>query len=409
MTNLTLGQRIASKRKLLGMSQETLAEQVFVSRQAVSKWESDAAVPEIDKLISLGKIFGVSVGWLLGVESEVNTTPAFSDEQMQMIEQLFVRYSPKKKNLWLKIVALVCTIAVVGLAAVYYNGRIQSFSKSYEIASDQISFLTADNEKLQEQLSSMNELLSQQIEDGKLLTEFYRIQANTDENGENILLTIYAKPKVFLEGNQAYLYIENPNIGYCSTVECNWSNPNQVYVARFSVPVADDYKFKFLLVNEYGYEEENLLIRDPALADLGMYTKFYLDPSNSQYHKMQRKEPSFHSVTADNHLGMYSFNVPIYSPHIFAKSAAAYKDIRISMLCNGEIIWEQSYLDEFYAAAGGMHLNASVTPVMPKIEFRLPKLSAGDELELVLTAETVNGGEKTQTYFTLLDYIKVVE
>ena len=70
MTDMTMGQRIAVQRKLKNLSQEALAEQLEVSRQAVSKWEQDAAIPDVDKLIVLGKIFGVSVGWLLGTEKE---------------------------------------------------------------------------------------------------------------------------------------------------------------------------------------------------------------------------------------------------------------------------------------------------------------------------------------------------
>lgn len=72
MTQLTLGQRIAARRKLLGMSQELLAEHMEISRQAVSKWEADGAIPEIDKLIALAKIFDVSIDWLLGMESEID-------------------------------------------------------------------------------------------------------------------------------------------------------------------------------------------------------------------------------------------------------------------------------------------------------------------------------------------------
>ena len=71
MTQLTLGQRIAARRKLLGMSQESLAEHMELSRQAVSKWEADGAIPEIDKLIALAKIFDVSIDWLLGLESKL--------------------------------------------------------------------------------------------------------------------------------------------------------------------------------------------------------------------------------------------------------------------------------------------------------------------------------------------------
>ena len=65
---MTTGQRIAAKRKELNLSQEALGEALGVSRQSIYKWESDASLPEIDKLIALSRLFGVSVGWLLGVE-----------------------------------------------------------------------------------------------------------------------------------------------------------------------------------------------------------------------------------------------------------------------------------------------------------------------------------------------------
>ena len=65
---MTLGERIARKRKELGLSQEALGERLGVSRQAIYKWESDASLPEIEKLIALSGIFSVPVGWLLGVE-----------------------------------------------------------------------------------------------------------------------------------------------------------------------------------------------------------------------------------------------------------------------------------------------------------------------------------------------------
>lgn len=45
---MTIGQRIAQRRKALGLSQEQLGAQLGVSRQAIYKWESDAALPEIE-------------------------------------------------------------------------------------------------------------------------------------------------------------------------------------------------------------------------------------------------------------------------------------------------------------------------------------------------------------------------
>ena len=64
---MTIGQRIARERKRLGLSQEALGEALGVSRQAISQWEADASLPEIDKLIAMARCFGVTVGWLLGV------------------------------------------------------------------------------------------------------------------------------------------------------------------------------------------------------------------------------------------------------------------------------------------------------------------------------------------------------
>ena len=66
----TLGRRIQEARKAAGLSQESLGERLGVSRQAVSKWESDASVPDLENLIAMSRIFGVTIGALLGVEPE---------------------------------------------------------------------------------------------------------------------------------------------------------------------------------------------------------------------------------------------------------------------------------------------------------------------------------------------------
>ena len=68
MQEQTLGRRIQEARKAAGLSQESLGERLGVSRQAVSKWEADAAVPELENLIAMSRIFGVTIGALLGME-----------------------------------------------------------------------------------------------------------------------------------------------------------------------------------------------------------------------------------------------------------------------------------------------------------------------------------------------------
>ena len=57
-------------RKKAGWSQEELAEQMNVTRQSVSKWEGAQSVPDLDKMIRLSELFGVSTDYLLKDEIE---------------------------------------------------------------------------------------------------------------------------------------------------------------------------------------------------------------------------------------------------------------------------------------------------------------------------------------------------
>lgn len=62
---MTLGEKILSLRTARGMSQDDLAEKLEVSRQSVSKWETGQSTPDLDKIIRLSDLFGVSVDELV--------------------------------------------------------------------------------------------------------------------------------------------------------------------------------------------------------------------------------------------------------------------------------------------------------------------------------------------------------
>lgn len=69
---MSLGNKLAEARKRQNLTQEQLAEQLDVTRQAVSRWESDAAYPETDKIVRMAQILEVSCDYLLqdGVDEE---------------------------------------------------------------------------------------------------------------------------------------------------------------------------------------------------------------------------------------------------------------------------------------------------------------------------------------------------
>lgn len=69
---MTLGERIKEFRHMEGLSQEGLAEKLNVSRQAITKWESDNGVPDVDNLIALSRLMGITLDELvLGEQKDV--------------------------------------------------------------------------------------------------------------------------------------------------------------------------------------------------------------------------------------------------------------------------------------------------------------------------------------------------
>ena len=66
---MTFAQKLKEMRIRAGMSQEKLSEKVGVSRQAITKWETDKGAPDMDNLMALSDLFGVSVDELLGREA----------------------------------------------------------------------------------------------------------------------------------------------------------------------------------------------------------------------------------------------------------------------------------------------------------------------------------------------------
>ena len=69
---MTIGQKIVHLRTVSDISQEQLAETLGVSRQSVSKWEMDQALPQIDKVLQIAEIFGVTTDELLQDSIEIN-------------------------------------------------------------------------------------------------------------------------------------------------------------------------------------------------------------------------------------------------------------------------------------------------------------------------------------------------
>ncbi len=77
---MELSERLRELRKKAGYSQETLAEMLDVSRQAVSKWESSQGKPDVDNVIKLTEIYQVSADYILLGKENTPAVPAAKKE-----------------------------------------------------------------------------------------------------------------------------------------------------------------------------------------------------------------------------------------------------------------------------------------------------------------------------------------
>lgn len=116
---MNFAEKIFTLRKSNDLTQEQLAEELNVSRQSISKWESGQATPELEKIVAMSQIFGVTTDYLLK-PSEIDElsvkTEILEKQQQQLLD------SKKRQN---KIIC--CLMYSVGIylffLAVYFIGH----------------------------------------------------------------------------------------------------------------------------------------------------------------------------------------------------------------------------------------------------------------------------------------------
>ena len=69
---MTLGEKIKTARKNAGLTQEQMAEKLMISRPAITKWESDKGIPDIDNLKAISKLLDVSLDYLLNDDDSID-------------------------------------------------------------------------------------------------------------------------------------------------------------------------------------------------------------------------------------------------------------------------------------------------------------------------------------------------
>ena len=282
---MTVGQRIAQKRKEQGLSQEALGQSLGLSRQAIYKWESDAALPEVDKLIALSRLFGVSVGWLLGVEEDAapETAPAgeLTERQLNMVEEIVDRYiaalpKPRPRRRWPWVIAA----AVLLFAGWSLFQRLDRMDRQYDTLQSAVNNVTYSvNSQIGGISSRVEALLKAQNE----LTADYSTQVVSTDCRENMVtFSFRAIPKTFSAGMVAWLEVQNEAVKFTFGP---FSPQGQTFSGEATVALTDD--ISLYIVFESGGQRQTQLLDTYS----GLYSATMPSVSVRDYHLMFTEVP----------------------------------------------------------------------------------------------------------------------
>ena len=250
---MTTGQRIALKRKEAGLSQETLGAELGVSRQSIYKWESDTALPEIDKLVALSRRFGVTVGWLLGVEEAPETASApdsgeLTDAQLKMVEEITARYiaalpAPKPRKKWPYVLAALMVLYAAHRA-------YQSIDRQFDGVYSRIGQMDSS---MSNQVYSISGQVEEILKQQNSLTVDYGIKLVSADLVKNaVTFSVYAVPKTYVEGMRVEFSVDNGHNSNSKTVlsepDQNGQPVSEKFSAELTCELTDDISITAVFV-----------------------------------------------------------------------------------------------------------------------------------------------------------------
>lgn len=208
---MTLGEHIQALRREAGLSQEGLGEALGVSRQAVSKWESDGAIPELNTLIAMSRLFHVTLGQLLQVEEPEPEPDGEVEERREpdwsQVEAIMGRYLKEaearraKPRRWTRAAAVLLVIGGIWMFL-----RMNDMGAKLNRLESQL--YTTEN-RLSNEVSGLTWSLSHLLEEQNSLLADYTLDiSDVDLEQEKVTCRFTAALKSWQEGTRAQLVVD---------------------------------------------------------------------------------------------------------------------------------------------------------------------------------------------------------
>lgn len=240
---MTTGEKIAALRREHKLSQEALGEKLGLSRQAVSKWEADQAVPTMDNLMELSRLFGVPVDTLLRPDAPFPPPPAEenSTDAPAAPETPHKGVSPSRgKILAIGGAALLCVSLALNAVCLYQIAQLKGEVQALRVRAGNVSTVyypgtDADTGDFAESSEHMT---------------------LDPENTEQLIVTFSAVPRVASDGETAKFLLRGGEQSWECEAE---DDAGGGYRGSLTIPMVDEYSVYLVLTGADG-STRNLLI-----------------------------------------------------------------------------------------------------------------------------------------------------
>ncbi len=203
---MTLGQNIQAARKAKGLSQETLAEKIGVSRQALGKWEKDTALPGLDNLQALAAELGTGVDALLGTEPSDSAAPAVTLDAMRDLLSARDAEEKRRRRLW-GCAGGATFLILAGLLAgmaLQYERQINALNQNYAAIQSSYAAQQADLSAQISQLQDAVRMGETTVLDWRWLPAD---KLHRDAAGSWMPVQVQVTPRTAAEGTSARLAV----------------------------------------------------------------------------------------------------------------------------------------------------------------------------------------------------------
>ncbi len=243
---MTTGEKIAALRREHKLSQEALGEKLGLSRQAVSKWEADQAVPTMDNLMELSRLFGVPVDTLLRPDAPFPADPAEDSEDAPAAAEKpsAPRHPIRSKVILIGGAVLLCASLACSAVCVWSTVKLRA----------EVDGLRS----LVNGLSLNNTVYYPQTDTNDDFAESSESVALDPNDLEKLVVTFSAMPREIGDGETAKFLISSDGESW----ECEPATTNP-YSGSLTIPLVDDFSVYLALTDADG-STRNLFVANES-------------------------------------------------------------------------------------------------------------------------------------------------